>query len=84
METKLLMHRHWSLLEAMIHTPEVMARLSTFSEGSQGQAVLYRILATTGIPVQQVWIHHVQWHLSGPSVHDVSASPGCAVPKPTE
>jgi len=54
METKLLMHRHWSLLDAMVHAPEVMARLSTFSEGSQGQAMLYRILATTGIPVQQV------------------------------
>lgn len=54
METKLLMHRHWSLLDAMVHAPEVMARLSTFSEGSHGLAMLYRILATTGIPVQQV------------------------------
>ena len=53
-ESKLVLHRHWSLVDSMTHTPDVMAHLETFREGNNGRQQLFGVLATSGIPVHQV------------------------------
>lgn len=49
-----MLYRHWTLMDSLIHTPELMARIRTFKEGGPGRQVLMYILAQTGIPIHQV------------------------------
>jgi hypothetical protein len=41
-------------MDAMVHSPELLARLRTFKEGGPGRQVLAYVLAQMGIPIQQV------------------------------
>jgi hypothetical protein len=48
-----VLHRHWSLMEALHHTPELLACIQTFKEGGMGRTVLTYVLAQLGIPLPQ-------------------------------
>lgn len=57
----------------MTHTPDVMAHLETFREGNNGRQQLFGVLATSGIPVQQVMVSIVSLICTA-SVHLACAS----------
>ena len=46
--------RHWPLLDALHHTPELLGLLRTFKEGGSGRQIVTHVLATLGIPLLQV------------------------------
>jgi hypothetical protein len=62
-----VLYRHWTLMDSLIHTPELMACIRTFKEGGPGRQVLMYVLAQTGIPIHQVralaadLTHCVRW-----------------------
>ena len=50
-EYRFFLYRHWSLYDAMYHSPYVAAKLSVWSQ--QGKARLDELLARMGVPLQQ-------------------------------
>jgi cell division control protein 45 len=50
-EFRFMLHRHWSLYDAMLHAPYIAARLQTWTE--PGRAALDRLLAEMGLPLAQ-------------------------------
>ena len=46
--------RHWSLMDALVHAPDLVARLRCFKEGGPGRQVITYVLAQLGIPIVQV------------------------------
>ena len=59
-ECGLALHRHWPLIDALHHTPELMAAVRTFKEGAAGRQVVLYVLASMGIPLEQARLSHSQ------------------------
>ena len=57
-EPRLILLRHWSLYESMLHSPFIASRLHTWNDN--GKKRLHKLLAKMGISLQQckqVWTH---------------------------
>ncbi len=78
-EYRFFLHRHWSLFEAMFHSPYIATKLAVWQ--SQGTLRLQEMLAKMGIPLQQCRQsfqfmepsvrNHLRSELSNPTVKEL-------------